>query len=48
LQTKAEPGQIVISEKSYDKIKQSFNCRKIGEVNMKNKSAPITIYEVIS
>ena len=48
LQTKAEPGQIVISEKSYEQIKQFFNCRKIGEVNMKNKSAPITIYEVIS
>jgi adenylate cyclase len=48
LQTKAEPGQIVISEKSYEQINQFFNCRKIGEVNMKNKSAPITIYEVIS
>jgi adenylate cyclase len=48
LQTKAEPGQIIISEKSYEQIRQFFNCRKIGEVNMKNKSAPITIYEVIS
>ncbi|MBE0661839.1 MAG: response regulator [Bacteroidales bacterium] len=48
LQSKAEPGQIVISEKSYEQINQFFNCRKIGEVNMKNKSAPITIYEVIS
>jgi len=48
LQTKAEPGQIIISEKSYEQIRQFFNCRKIGEVNMKNKSAAITIYEVIS
>jgi class 3 adenylate cyclase len=48
LQSKAEPGQIIISEKSYEQINQFFNCRKIGEVNMKNKSAPITIYEVIS
>lgn len=48
LQTKAEPGQIVISEKSYEQIKQFFNCRKIGEVSMKNKSSDITIYEVIS
>jgi adenylate cyclase len=48
LQTKAEPGQIIISEKSYEQIKQFFNCRKIGEVNMKNKSSAMTIYEVIS
>lgn len=48
LQSKAEPGQIIISEKSYKQISQFFNCRKIGEVNMKNKSAAITIYEVIS
>lgn len=48
LQSKAEPGQIIISEKSYEQINQFFNCRKIGEVNMKNKSEAITIYEVIS
>jgi len=47
LQSKAEPGQIVISEKSYEQIKQFFNCRKIGEVNMKNKSGSMKIYEVL-
>ena len=48
LQSKAAPGQIIISEYTYQKVKESFNCRKIGEVIMKNKSVPITIYEVIS
>lgn len=48
LQSKAEPGQIIISEKSFEQIRQYFNCRRIGEVKMKNKSAPITIYEVVS
>jgi adenylate cyclase len=48
LQTKAKPGQIIISEKSYVQVKQSFNCREIGEVNMKNKLLPVTIFEVIS
>lgn len=48
LQSKAEQGQIIISEKSYEQIKQFFNCRKIGDINMKNKAEPITIYEVIS
>jgi len=47
LQSKAEPGQVVISERSYEKIKQFFNCREIGEVNLKNKSGSMKIYEVI-
>ena len=47
LQSKAEPGQVVISDRSYEKIKQFFNCREIGEVNLKNKSGSMKIYEVI-
>ncbi len=48
LQSKAEPGQIIISENSYEQVKQFFNCRKTGEVNMKNKEKAVNIYEVIS
>ncbi len=47
LQSKAEPGQVVISDRSYEKIKQFFNCREIGEVNLKNKSGSMKIYEVM-
>jgi adenylate cyclase len=47
LQSAAAPGQIVINETSYLKVKESFNCRKVGEVNMKNKSKPVVIYEVM-
>jgi len=47
LQTAAEEGQIVISESSYELVKESFNCRKVGEVSLKNKSNPAMIYEVI-
>ncbi len=47
LQTVANPGQIIISENSYQKVKESFNCNKVGEVNLKNKSAPVVIYEVL-
>lgn len=46
LQSVAEPDQILISENVYDKIKESFNCIKRGEVNLKNKSQPVSIYEV--
>jgi adenylate cyclase len=47
LQSAAAPGQIVINEVSYEKVKQSFSCREIGMVNMKNKSEGVMIYEVL-
>lgn len=47
LQSAAGPNQIIISENAYLQIKDSFNCKKIGEVNLKNKQLPMTIYEVI-
>jgi len=47
LQSAADSNQIVISENAYLQIKDSFNCKKIGEVNLKNKQLPLTIYEVI-
>ncbi|HVT85058.1 MAG TPA: adenylate/guanylate cyclase domain-containing protein [Chitinophagaceae bacterium] len=47
LQAAAKEGQIIISESSYENIKESFNCRKVGEVTLKNKSRPVVIYEVL-
>jgi adenylate cyclase len=47
LQTIAKEGQILINESSYEKVKESFNCNKVGEVNLKNKSHPTMIYEVL-
>lgn len=47
LQSAAAPGQIIINESSYQKVKESFNCKKVGEIIMKNKSAPAVIYEVL-
>ena len=48
LQSTAKHGQILINEQSYDKVKESFNCQKVGEVKLKNKSEPMMIYEVLS
>ena len=48
LQAAAGVGQILISEKNYDIVKDSFSCNRIGEIAMKNKKAPIVIYEVIN
>ena len=47
LQTAAKEGQIIINDKAYEKVKESFNCNRVGEVNLKNKSNAVVIYEVL-
>ena len=47
LQTAAGPSQILISEIAYEKVKESFNCRKVGEAILKNKTSPAVVYEVL-
>ena len=48
LQSKAGPNQILISEESFEKVKQSFECKKIGSVVLKNKEAEVVLYEVMN
>jgi adenylate cyclase len=48
LQMIAAEGQIVISEAAYEKVKEFFNCRIIGEVVLKNKTLPVNAYEVLN
>src|SRR4029077_19407814 len=43
LQSKAQPGQILISASSYDKIKEFFNCSPVGQVTLRNKKEPLEI-----
>ena len=47
LQSAAQPNQIIINEASYQKVKESFHCKHFGEVNLKNKSVTMGIYEVL-
>ena len=47
LQAAAGRGQIIINEQSFNKIKESFNCKKLGEVVLKNKANPVVVYEVM-
>lgn len=47
LQSAAQESQIIINETAYQKVKESFNCRKVGEVNLKNKVNPMNVYEVM-
>jgi class 3 adenylate cyclase/AmiR/NasT family two-component response regulator len=48
LQSVAGQNQVVITEESYEKVKLSFNCRKIGSAVFKNKQAQATLYEVLN
>lgn len=47
LQSAAKAGQIVITEEVYHKAKESFSCELLGEVVLKNKAKPVTIYQVL-
>ncbi|MEO6670505.1 MAG: adenylate/guanylate cyclase domain-containing protein [Ferruginibacter sp.] len=47
LQSAAKAGQILINETAYEKVKESFNCSKVGEVGLKNKANLMTVYEVL-
>lgn len=48
LQSRAEAGQILIEEASYQKVKEFFNCRRVGEITVKNKEKPLIAYEVLN
>ncbi|MDE3143211.1 MAG: response regulator [Bacteroidota bacterium] len=48
LQAVAAKSQILITEACYEKVKQSFNCKKNGAVSLKNKSAEVMLYEVLN
>lgn len=48
LQSAADKGQILITEACYEKIKESFVCKKVGEKILKNKKEPVMVYEVLS
>lgn len=47
LQSVAKAGQIIVTEETYHKAKESFGFEKIGEVTLKNKAKPVTIYQVV-
>ena len=47
LQSAAKDGQIIIAQSAYDKVKESFNCKLVGEVTLKNKAIPMVLYEVL-
>jgi len=47
LQTAAGEGQILVSKDSYEKVKESFKCEKVGELKLKNKKEEVIAYKVL-
>ena len=47
LQDAAKENQIIISEDCYQHVKESFKCKKLGSIHLKNKAEPVTVYEVL-
>lgn len=47
LQSAADKGQILITESNYEKVRESFECKALEEISMKNKAAPVKVYEVL-
>ncbi|MDQ6843517.1 MAG: response regulator [Bacteroidota bacterium] len=47
LQDAAKAGQILISENSWHKVKESFICAPVEQVKMKNKTQSLMVYEVL-
>ncbi|KRF43432.1 adenylate/guanylate cyclase domain-containing protein [Paenibacillus sp. Soil787] len=47
LEANAKPGQILISEQTYARVKDLFEIESIGEIKVKGKEKPVTVYEVI-
>ena len=47
LQGAAKENEIIINERAFQRVKESFNCRNAGEISLKNKSVSMSIYEVM-
>lgn len=47
LQAAAAPNQILVTEATFQQVKNSFDCQPLGQKTLKNKSLPVEVYEVI-
>ena len=47
LESLAEAGQILISQRTYSKVKDLVDVERIGEIRVKGSHNPVTVYTVI-
>ncbi|WP_158289345.1 CHASE2 domain-containing protein [Paenibacillus flagellatus] len=46
LESNAKPGQILISDNIYERVHHLFDIESMGEIKVKGKELPVTIYQV--
>ncbi|TMV47793.1 adenylate/guanylate cyclase domain-containing protein [Paenibacillus mesophilus] len=46
LESNAKPGQILISDNIYERVSHLFEIESMGEIKVKGKELPVTIYQV--
>jgi class 3 adenylate cyclase len=47
LESMAKPGEILISERTYERVKNKADFKKMGPYRLKGISSPIIIYSVV-
>ncbi len=47
LQDAAKENHIILCQNCYEQVKESFKCEKLGEISLKNKTNPMTVYNVL-
>jgi class 3 adenylate cyclase len=47
MESKANPGTVLVSPNTYRKVSQQFEFRSLGETEVKGKEEPLEIYELI-
>ena len=48
LQSAAQPGKVLISESTARHVKAVFDLQSMGQITVKGKSEPVTVFEVIN
>jgi class 3 adenylate cyclase len=48
LQSLAGKGQVLITEESYGKVRESFTCECLGPASLRNKSQQVVVYQVLN
>jgi len=47
MESHAEPGAVLLSPNTYEKIHQQFELKSLGETEIKGKEKPLEVYELI-
>ena len=47
LQSAAPKGQIFTTASCFEKLKNTFNCKEIGNISIRNKKEPLMVYEIL-